>query len=396
MATIDRCFNIAELRKAAKKKLPAPIFHYVDGGSDDEWTLRRNTDAFEQWEVVPSMLTGATDIDLSTRVFGQDVSLPFFISPTGMSRLFHHHKELGVVRAASKANTYYGLSAMGSSTIEEVAAAASGPKFFQVYVFRDRGLTQSFVDRCKEAQYDALCVTVDTAIAGNRERDIVTGMTIPPSFTARSLLNFAGKWSWLAGLSQNRDFTLANLSENIDPRKTGALSIFDYVNQQFDPSISWTDISWLRGCWDGPLVIKGILSAEDAKQARSMGATAIMISNHGGRQLDSAPAPIDCIPAIRSAIGDDLELIVDGGIRRGSHIVKALALGASACSIGRPYLYGLAAGGEAGVTKAIELLAEETRRCMLLAGYDSVQSLRGNSPVRRVGFCDDISVASHR
>ena len=202
MATIDRCFNIAELRKAAKKKLPAPIFHYVDGGSDDEWTLRRNTDAFEQWEVVPSMLTGATDIDLSTRVFGQDVSLPFFISPTGMSRLFHHHKELGVVRAASKANTYYGLSAMGSSTIEEVAAAASGPKFFQVYVFRDRGLTQSFVDRCKEAQYDALCVTVDTAIAGNRERDIVTGMTIPPSFTARSLLNFAGKWSWLAGLSQ--------------------------------------------------------------------------------------------------------------------------------------------------------------------------------------------------
>ncbi len=396
MATIDRCFNIAELRKAAKKKLPAPIFHYVDGGSDDEWTLRRNTDAFEQWEVVPSMLTGATDIDLSTRVFGQDVSLPFFISPTGMSRLFHHHKELGVVRAASKANTYYGLSAMGSSTIEEVAAAASGPKFFQVYVFRDRGLTQSFVDRCKEAQYDALCVTVDTAIAGNRERDIVTGMTIPPSFTARSMLNFAGKWSWLAGLSQNRDFTLANLSENIDPRKTGALSIFDYVNQQFDPSISWTDISWLRGCWDGPLVIKGILSAEDAKQARSMGATAIMISNHGGRQLDSAPAPIDCIPAIRSAIGDDLELIVDGGIRRGSHIVKALALGASACSIGRPYLYGLAAGGEAGVTKAIELLAEETRRCMLLAGYDSVQSLRGNSPVRRVGFCDDISVASHR
>jgi len=218
-------------------------------------------------------------------------------------------------------------------------------------------------------------------------------MTIPPSFTARSMLNFAGKWSWLAGLSQNRDFTLANLSENIDPRKTGALSIFDYVNQQFDPSISWTDISWLREHWDGPLIIKGILSPEDAKQAKALGATAIMVSNHGGRQLDSAPAPIDCIPAIRDAIGSDLELVVDGGIRRGSHIVKALALGASACSIGRPYLYGLAAGGEAGVTKAIAILQVETRRFMLLAGFDSVESLRRNAAIRRVGFINKLSNA---
>ena len=382
MAAIERCFNVAELRKAAKKKLPSPIFHYIDGGADDEWTLHRNTDAFEQWEIIPSMLTGVTEIDLSTRLFGRDLALPFIISPTGMSRLFHHQKELGVVRAAGRAKTYYGLSSMASSTIEEVAAASPGPKFFQVYVFRDRGLTRSFVDRCIEAQYDALCVTVDTAVAGNRERDIVTGMTIPPSFTLRSMLNFAGKWSWLAGLIHNQDFTLANLTENIDPRKSGALSIFEYVNQQFDPSISWADISWLREHWDGPLVIKGILTAEDAKQARAAGATAIMVSNHGGRQLDSAPAPIDCIPAMRDAIGDDLELVVDGGIRRGSHIVKALALGASACSIGRPYLYGLAVGGEAGVTKAIEILEAETRRAMLLAGFESTQSLRSASPVR--------------
>lgn len=393
MASIDRYFNIEELRKAAKKRLPLSIFHYLDGGADDEWTLRRNTDAFGQWEIMPSMLTGVTKVDLSTRLFGQDLDLPFIISPTGMSRLFHHEKELGVARAASKANTYYGLSSMGSSTIEEAAGAASGPKFFQIYVFKDRALTQSFIDRCIEAKYDALCVTVDTAIAGNRERDIVTGMTIPPTLRAKSLLNFTGKWSWLAGLAHNRDFTLANLTDNIDPRRTGALSIFDYINQQFDPSISWADIGWLRERWSGPLVIKGILSSEDAKRANSLGATAIMVSNHGGRQLDSAPAPIDCIPAIREAIGDDLELVVDGGIRRGSHIVKALALGASACSIGRPYLYGLAVGGEAGVTKAIEILAAETRRAMLLAGFDSVESLRSNAAIRRVGFVNQLSDA---
>ena len=200
------------------------------------------------------------------------------------------------------------------------------------------------------------------------------------------MLNFAGKWSWLAGLRHNRDFTLANLNESIDPLKSGALSIFEYVNQQFDPSISWADISWLREHWEGPLVIKGILSPEDAKQAKALGASAIMVSNHGGRQLDSAPAPIDCIPAIRDAIGNDLEVVVDGGIRRGSHIVKALALGASACAVGRPYLYGLAAGGEAGVTQAITILEAETRRFMLLAGFDSVASLRRKAATRRVGM----------
>ena len=385
MVDIDRCFNIAELRKAAKKKLPSPIFHYIDGGADDEWTLRRNTDAYEQWEVIPSMLTGVTHADLSTDLFGHRLALPLVLSPTGMSRLFHHQKELGVARAASNADIYYGLSSMGSSSIEEVAAAASGPKFFQIYVFRDRELTRSFVERCIEAKYDALCITVDTAIAGNRERDIVTGMTIPPSLSVRSVMSFVDKWSWLWGLARNRDFTLANLRDSIDPRKSGAMSIIDYVNQQFDPAVSWDDVAWIRAHWHGPLIIKGILSPEDARQAKQMGATAIMVSNHGGRQLDSAAAPIDCIPAIRDAVGEDLELIVDGGIRRGSHIFKALALGASACSIGRPYLYGLATGGESGVAKAIDILASETRRCMLLAGYDSIKALRTSPPVRRVG-----------
>ena len=384
MARVDHCFNVAELRKTARKKLPSPIFHYIDGGADDEWTLRRNTSAFEQWEVMPSMLNGVTQVDLSTPLFGRQLSLPLVLSPTGMSRLFHHHKELGVARAAAKANIYYGLSSMGSSTIEEVSTAGTGPKFFQIYVFRDRQLTGSFVERCIEAGYDALCITVDTPIAGNRERDIVTGMTIPPSLSARSVVSVVTKWSWLWGLTRNRDFTLANLSEGIDPRKSGALSIFDYVNQQFDPSVSWNDVAWLRERWQGPLIIKGILSPEDARQAREIGATAIMVSNHGGRQLDSAAAPIDCIPAIRDAVGDDLELIVDGGVRRGSHIFKALALGASACSVGRPYLYGLGAGGESGVSQAIDILASEFRRCMLLSGYDSIQSLRDRAPVRRV------------
>jgi L-lactate dehydrogenase (cytochrome) len=241
------------------------------------------------------------------------------------------------------------------------------------------------LDRCKNTRFDALCLTVDTPVAGNRERDIITGMTIPPSPSLKSLMNFATKWQWLLGLRHNCDFTLANLSENIDPRNSGALSIFDYVNQQFDPSISWADVAWLRERWEGPLIIKGILSSEDAKQAERLGCTGIMVSNHGGRQLDSAAAPIDCIPAIRDAVGDDMELVVDGGIRRGSHIVKAIALGASACAIGRPYLYGLAAGGEAGVDKAIDILAAETRRCMQLAGFDSIATLRASGSVRRIG-----------
>jgi len=381
MSELDRYFNIAELRKAAQRKLPAPIFHYLDGGADDEWTLRRNTRAFEQWQVIPSALTGVTRPDLGVRLFGRDLALPFFLSPTGMSRLFHHHKELAVARAASKANTFYSLSSMGSSTIEEIAAAAQGPKLFQIYVFRDRGLTQSFLERCKSARYDALCLTVDTTVAGNRERDIRTGMTIPPSLSPKSLLSFATKWPWLLGMRHNRDFTLANLSENIDPRNSGALSIFDYVNQQFDPAISWEDVTWLRDRWEGPLIIKGLLSAEDAKQAQRVGCTGIMLSNHGGRQLDSAAAPIDCIPAMRDAVGDSLELIVDGGIRRGSHIFKALALGASACAIGRPYLYGLAAGGELGVDKAIDILASETRRCMQLAGCESISTVQSSAMV---------------
>jgi len=385
MPTVDRHFNIAELRKAAQKKLPAPIFHYLDGGADDEWTLTRNTSAFEQWEVLPSVLTGVTQPELAVRLFGRDISLPFFLSPTGMSRLFHSGKELAVARAAANAGTFYSLSSMGSSTIEEVAATGPGPKIFQVYIFKDRGLTLEFLDRCKNTRFDALCLTVDTPVAGNRERDIVTGMTIPPSPSLKSLMNFATKWQWLLGLRHNRDFTLANLSENIDPRNSGALSIFEYVNQQFDPSISWADVAWLRERWEGPLIIKGILSSEDAKQAERLGCTGIMVSNHGGRQLDSAPAPIDCIPAIRDAVGDDMELVVDGGIRRGSHIVKAIALGASACAIGRSYLYGLAAGGEAGVDKTIDILAAETRRCMQLAGFDSIATLRASGSVRRIG-----------
>jgi L-lactate dehydrogenase (cytochrome) len=385
MPKLDRYFNIAELRKAAQKNLPAPIFHYLDGGADDEWSLRRNTSAFDQWEIIPSALTGITKPTLNTRLFDRDIALPFFLSPTGMSRLFHHDKELAAARAAGKAGTFYSLSSMGSSTIEEVASAVRGPKLFQIYVFRDRALTQSFLERCKSARYDAICLTVDTTVAGNRERDIRTGMTIPPSLALKSLLSFTTKWPWLLGLRHNRDFTLANLSKNIDPKNSGALNIFDYVNQQFDPSISWEDVTWLRDRWEGPLIIKGLLSAEDAKQAQRIGCTGVIVSNHGGRQLDSAAAPIDCISAMRDAVGDSMDLILDGGIRRGSHICKALALGASACSIGRPYLYGLAAGGEPGVNQAIEILASETRRCMQLAGFHSVAALQSSGAVRKAG-----------
>ena len=292
-----------------------------------------------------------------------------------MSRLFHRDKEFAAARAAATFGTFYGLSAMGSTRIEGIAAASNGPKFFQIYIFKDRGLTRDFLAQSRASGYDALCLTVDTPIAGNRERDVYNGMTLPPTLTLKSAASFATKWRWLAGLLHNRDFIIANVADRLTASERSTSSIIDFVNRQFDPSISWKDLEWLRQEWQGPLILKGILSAEDAKRARDIGVSAVMISNHGGRQLDTAPAPIDCLPAMRDAVGSDLELIVDGGVRRGNQVVKALALGASACSIGRPYLYGLAAGGQAGVLKALDILHSEMARTMALMGATSVDQI---------------------
>jgi L-lactate dehydrogenase (cytochrome) len=377
-----RCHNVADLRRMAKSRLPAPMFHYIDGGSDDEWTLRRNTTAFDDYELLPNYLRDISAIDLSTTLFGQKIAWPVFLAPTGMSRLFHHEAEPAVARAAQKFGTFYTLSTMGTTRIEEIAAQGAGPWMYQIYILKDRTLTSEFVERCKASKYQALCLTVDTALAGNRERDRVTGMVMPPRFSLKSFASFAAHPRWAFHLLRNPDFQLANVVHRVGA--LGTVSLIDYVNGQFDRTVTWDDVAWLVDQWRGPFVLKGIQSPADAKRAVEVGATAVMISNHGGRQLDSAPAPIDCVAPIREAVGDKLELIVDGGVRRGTHVIKALALGANACSIGRPYLYGLAAGGQPGVERALTLLRAELERSVALLGCRTVGEI-GLGHVRRVG-----------
>jgi L-lactate dehydrogenase (cytochrome) len=372
---LKRCHNVMDLRGRAMAMLPAPLFHYMDGGSDDEWSLRNNSTAFQRHNLVPEYLVDVSEIDLSTRVLGCDLKLPFFLSPTGMSRLFHHEKELAVARAAQRFGTLYTLSTLATTSLEDIAAAVSSPKMFQIYILKDRGLTIEFVDRCKAAGYAALCLTVDMPGAGNRERDLRTSMQMPPKWTLKSLASFAAHPQWSLNYLRHPGFALANVAHRVDALGGGSMGLIDYVNSQFDRTVTWDDAEWLVKQWNGPFVIKGLMSPGDAARARDIGATAVMISNHGGRQLDGAPAPIDMVAPMRDKVGDALELIVDGGIRRGTDIIKALALGASACSIGRAYLYGLAAGGEARVAHALTLLRDELLRDMALVGRRRIADL---------------------
>ncbi|GAB1265306.1 alpha-hydroxy acid oxidase [Aurantivibrio infirmus] len=376
MPALNNCYNIGDLRRRAQSKLPAPMFHYIDGGSDDEWTLRRNTSAFDDYQLMPNYLKNIETINLKTRIIGSDLDLPFFLAPTGMSRLFHHEKELAACRAAKTFGTIYSLSTLSTTSLEDVAAASTGPLMFQIYILKDRELTKEFVQRCKTSGYKALCLTVDTMVAGNRERDLVNGMTMPPKITTlRNFFSYATSFQWLFNLLLDPNFKLANVAHRVDALGSGAMSLIDYVNSQFDRSVTWDDVAWLVEQWDGPFLIKGLQSSNDAKRALDVGATGIMISNHGGRQLESTPAPIDCLADIRDAVGDQLELIVDGGIRRGTHIIKSLAMGADACSIGRAYLYGLAAGGQAGVERSLKLLKAELERSLALLGVNDVSQL---------------------
>ncbi|MFK8018635.1 MAG: alpha-hydroxy acid oxidase [Pseudomonadales bacterium] len=375
MPSLSRCYNIEDLRVKAQRKLPAPMFHYIDGGADDEWTLRRNTAAFNDYQLMPNYLRDISAIDTSAQIMGCDLALPFFLAPTGMSRLFHRDKELGVCRAAAKFNTLYSLSTLATTSLEDVAAETQAAKMFQIYILKDRELTREFVERCKAAGYSAMCLTVDTMLAGNREREKKYGLTVPPTLSPSNLLSFATSFEWLLGLLQDSDFRLANVSHRVDAIGSGTMALIDYVNSQFDRSVNWDDVAWLVELWGGPFAIKGLQSAADAKRAVDVGASSVMISNHGGRQLDTSPAPFDCIRDMRDAVGSDLELIVDGGIRRGTHIIKALAMGADGCSIGRAYLYGLAAGGQAGVEHALSLLRDELERSMALLGCTSVDQL---------------------
>ncbi|MDJ0910630.1 MAG: alpha-hydroxy acid oxidase [Woeseiaceae bacterium] len=383
--SLSRCHNIADLRVSARRQLPAPVFNYIDGGADDEITLKRNTRAFDDYELLPSQLSDVSTIDTRTTLFGQTIEWPVFISPTGGSKLFHGAGEPAVARAAERFGTIYSLSTLGTTTIEDAAAAAECPKMYQIYVFKDRGLTAEHVERCKEAGYAAICLTADTPVAGNRERDFVYGFSAQPRSRLRQILSFLRYPGWLYRALVRKDLEMVNITRSKTFSDNGIEgSIRDFVEDQMDRSLTWRDVEWLRERWDGPLVVKGIQTVEDCRRAADAGATAVMISNHGGRQLESAPAPVDCIADIADALGKRLEIICDGGIRRGNHIVKALASGANACSVGRAYLFGLAAGGQAGVEHALGILRAEFERTMALVGCNSVEKLDKSYLSRRV------------
>ncbi len=379
---LSDCHNVMDLRKLAKRNLPWPIFNYMDGGADDELTLRRNSSAFDDYELLPTQLSDISKIDLETTLFGKKIDWPVFLAPTGASRLFHHEKEPAVARAAKNFGTIYSLSTLGTTTIEDIAAVTDGPKMYQVYVFKDRGITRDFVERCRESRYDAICLTVDTPIAGNRERDLITGFGVPPKFKVRSIASYLWHFPWSLRAIVNGGFDMVNVTSSPGVSTEINEGVMAYVNSQFDRTINWKDVEWLASLWDGPLVIKGIQTVGDARKAVDAGATAVMLSNHGGRQLESAPAPVDCIAPIADEMRDKLEIICDGGVRRGNHVVKALALGANACSIGRGYLFGLAAGGQKGVEHALGLLKSEFERTMALLGCNSVKKL-GREYVQR-------------
>jgi L-lactate dehydrogenase (cytochrome) len=374
---LERCGNIAELRALARRRVPGVVFDYVDGAAWDELTLRRNRTDLRRLAVLPRVLTGAADIDLSTTVLGQPVAVPLMGAPTGMTGIVHHDGEIGLARAVHRAGGIHVLSSVGSRTVEEVAELSPGPLWFQLYVSRDRGYVRELLGRARSAGYLALVITVDVQRAGARERDRRNGFSLPPRISVRTLAQGVVRPGWSADFIRRPRF----LSEGVRRARAGGgpgagqPSLTAIINSQFDPGLGWSEISWLQEQWEGPIVLKGVLRAEDAQQAARLGVAGVIVSNHGGRQLDHAPSSISMLPAVVDAVGSDIEVYVDGGIRRGVDVLKALALGARACLSGRALVYGLGAGGEAGAVRAMNLLVEELRLAMTLAGCRSVREL---------------------
>ena len=372
---LKNCYKTDDFRRLAKKRLPSPVFHYIDGGADDETTLRRNTSAFDSVDLIPNVLAGVDSVDMSVNVLGRKLDMPLFFSPTAMQRLFHHDGEWAIARAADEFGTMFGISTIGTRGIEEMGAMTDAAKFFQVYIHNDAAMNADLVARCKAAKFDALALTVDTVVAGNRERDYHTGMSTPPALTPASLASFVTHPRWTANYLLRDRFDLPNVSPYSRKGSSVSTSIVDYINAQMKRSIDWDDAARLIEDWGGPFAIKGVMSVDDARRSVQAGASAIMISNHGGRQLDGSRAPFDQLADIVDAVGGEIEVIVDGGIRRGTHVLKALAMGATACSGGRMYLYALAGAGSAGVQRAMRLLREELERDMMLMGCHSLAEL---------------------
>lgn len=375
--------NIADLRLIARRRLPRGVFDYVDGGAEDEITYRRNSSDYHNWEFVPSVLRDVSHIDTSTTLLGRPLPMPVVLAPTGFTRIVEPEGELSVARAAARHDIPYSLSTLGTRSIEEVAdAGAGGRNWFQVYVWKDRGLVRNMIERAAACGYEALCITVDLAVPGRRERDVRNGMTLPPKLGLDMLLDGMRRPSWTWRFITAEPITFSNVVGLTDHDGSSAVALSSLIHDQFDASLSWSDIEWFRSVWEGSIIIKGIQSVADARRAVEHGVDAIAVSNHGGRQLEGAPTPIELIEPIVQEVGAEAEIICDGGARRGSDILKALALGARAVMVGRPYLYGLGAGGEKGVDWVLEFLAQTMRSTMALTGVRSVGEV-GRDLVRR-------------
>ena len=378
MAALDKCLNVDDFRVRAQRALPKPIFGFLEGGAEDEVTCARNRKAYGDWALLPSVLTDVANVDASRTVMGQKLAWPFVVGPTGMPGLLHPDGELAIARAAAKVGALYTLSTMSTRSIEEVAKASQGPKAFQLYVFRDRGITRELVQRARAAGYVALVLTVDIQVPSNRERDKRAGMVIPPRLTPASLLAMATKprWCWN---NIRHPMTLANFSgERADP----GMPLLSFIAQQYDSTVSWSDLEWLTAEWGGLVAVKGVLNPKDAERCIASGASTVILSNHGGRQLDCAAAPMDVLQATLDRLAGRGEVIVDGGIRRGTDMLKAIALGANACMSGRVGLYGLATGGRPGVERIFKLLRDEFERDMALLGAASLRDVGADNILR--------------
>ena len=378
------CTNFSDLRDLAKRRLPSPIFNYIDGAADDEVTYRRNSLAFEDCDLVPNVLAGVEEIDMSVEVMGFKLGLPIFCSPTALQRLFHYEGERAVALAAQKYNTLFGVSSLGTVPLREIGELIDSPKMFQFYFHKDRALNDAMIQMAIEAKFDVLTLTVDTITGGNRERDLRTGFTTPPKLTLSSLFQFGVKPAWALNFLLRKKFELSQLKDHVEEGSNIAISVGDYFSTMLDQALNWNHAEDLKSKWNGKFCLKGIMSPSDARKAVDIGADAIMISNHGGRQLDGSRSPFDQLEEIVQEVGGETDIILDGGIQRGTHILKAMALGATACSGGRMYLFAIAAAGRLGVEKALENIRSEVERDMKLMGLRSLKEInRGMLRFRR-------------
>ncbi|MEO7773594.1 MAG: alpha-hydroxy acid oxidase [Steroidobacteraceae bacterium] len=371
---LSHCHNFQDFRRLAQQRLPGPIFNYIDGAADDEVTYRRNTEAFEQCDLVPNVLRGVQDIDLSVTVMGQKLALPVYCSPTALQRLFHHRGEHAVAAAASQFGTMFGVSSLGTVSLHELRKTYSTPQCYQFYVHKDRGLNGAMLQRAKQAGVDVMMLTVDTITGGNRERDLRTGFSIPLRPSLGRMLQFALKPLWGFNYLSHERFGLPQLEEHVG-MQGDSISIGRYFSEMLDQSMDWRYVAEMVKDWNGQFCLKGVMSVEDARRAVDIGCTGIVLSNHGGRQLDGSRSGFDQLAEIVDAVGDRIDVMMDGGVQRGTHVLKALSLGARAVGLGRYYLFALAAAGQVGVERALMLMRAELERGMKLMGCNRVSQL---------------------